>query len=130
MKLIQEIATLCTQLHAATKAGSTHLVASINKQLDDIQKLELPNLQSGIIGCVILRDRSDKDRVELSVTFSPMDDVGNILKSQWLRVIIKPCLMYTISIRILGSVSKWDKETVDNELYNILLSENKTEMPW
>ena len=127
MKVIQEIAALCKGLNAAKVANNTELTQSISKQLSDIEAVHLP-LGSGIVSCSIIKGAYSKDKVELSVQFDPMNDVGYTLKTQWLRVVVKPCLIDMVSIRVLGNISKWDKETVNERMYFALTSE--IDIPW
>jgi hypothetical protein len=127
MKVIQEIAALCKGLNAAKVANNTELIQSISKQLSDIEAVHLP-LGSGIVSCSIIKGAYSKDKVELSVQFDPMNDVGYTLKTQWLRVVVKPCLIDMVSIRVLGNISKWDKETVNERMYFALTSE--IDIPW
>ena len=127
MKVIQEIASLCKIRNAAVESKNFDLVSTIDEALTNIEAVHLPT-GGGIFNCKVIRDVSGKDKVEFSVCFGPMDDVGNLLPAQWLRVVVKPSLIDTISIRVLGNISKWDKETVDTAMYDVLLSE--VESPW
>lgn len=127
MKVIQEIASLCKSRSTAVESKNFDLVRVIDETLTNLEAVHLPN-GGGIINCKVICDVSGKDKVEFSIFFVPMDDVGNSLPTQWLRVVVKPSLIDTISIRVLGNISKWDKETVDTAMYDALLSE--AESPW
>ena len=122
MKVIQKIASLCKSRNAAVESKSSYLVRTIDETLNYLEAVHLPT-GGGIVNCGVIRDVSGKDKVEISVCFIPMDDAGNSMPTQWLRVVIKPSLIDTISIRVLGNISKWDKETVDTIMYDALLSE-------
>lgn len=122
MKVIQEIASLCKIRNAAVESKNFDLVRTIDETLTYLEVVHLPT-GGGIINPGVIRNASGKDKVEFSVCFIPMDDAGNSLPAQWLRVVVKPSLIDTISIRVLGNISKWDKETVDTAMYDALLSE-------
>ena len=123
MKVIQKIASLCKSRNAAVESKSLYLVRTIDETLTYLEAIYLPT-GGGIVNCKVIRDVSGKDKVEFSVCFVTMDDVGNSLPAQWLRVVVKPSLIDTISIRVLGNISKWDKETVDTVMYDALISES------
>lgn len=127
MKVIQEIASLCKSRSAAVESKNFDLVRTIDETLSYLEVIHL-STGGGVVDCKVIRDVSGKDKVEFGVCFDPMDDVGNLLPTQWLRVVVKPSLIDTISIRVLGNISKWDKETVDTAMYDALLSEG--ESPW
>lgn len=122
MKVISEIASLCKSRNAAVQSKNFDLVRTIDERLNNLEAVRLPS-RWGICKCGVIRDVSGKDKVEFSVCFLPLDEVGNTLPTQWLRVVVKPNLIDTISIRVLGNISKWDKEAVDEMLYDALLSE-------
>lgn len=127
MKVIQEIASLCKSRNAAAESKSSGLVRTIDETLNYLEAIHLP-AGGEIVNCKVIRDMSGKDKVEFSICFVPMDDAGNPLPKQWLRVVVKPSLIDIISIRVLGNISKWDKETVDTEIYGALISE--ADAPW
>ena len=127
MKVISEIASLCKSRNAAVQSKNFDLVRTIDDTLYHLEAIHIPR-GNGIVDCGVIRDVSGKDKVEFSVCFLPVDDEENTLPTQWLRVVVKPSLIDTISIRVLGNISKWDKETVDEMLYDALLSEGDS--PW
>ena len=122
MKVISKIASLCKSRNAAVQSKSFNLARTIDDTLCHLEAIYLPT-GGGIINPGIIRGVSGKDKVEFSVCFVPMDNAGNTLPTQWLRVVVKPSLIDTISIRVLGNISKWDKETVDTAMYDALISE-------
>lgn len=122
MRVIHKIAALCKIRNAAAESKNFYLVRTIDETLSYLEAVHLPT-GGGIVDCKVICDVSGKDKVEFSICFVPMDDVGNPLPKQWLRVVVKPSLIDTISIRVLGNISKWDKETVDTVMYDALLSE-------
>lgn len=127
MKVISKIASLCKSRNAAVESKSFYLVRTIDETLTNLEAIHIPKV-NGIVNCGVIRDASGKDKVEFSVCFIPVDNAGNSLPTQWLRVVVKPNLIDTISIRVLGNISKWDKEAVDEMLYDALLSEGDS--PW